>query len=55
MKTQINDLIAKYKSEIKELENNHKISQNSKTQVIATLRDIIFDLENLIKKANNEK
>ena len=55
MKTQINDLIEKYQSEMKALENNHKISWDAKTQVIATLKEVIFDLENLTKKANNEK
>ena len=55
MKTQINNLIEKYQGEIKALENNHKISWDAKTQVIATLREIIFDLKNEIIKANNEK
>ena len=55
MKTQINDLIEKYQSEIKALENNYKISWDAKTQVIATLREVIFDLKNEIIKAKNEK
>ena len=55
MKTKIQKLIEKYKSEMKSLENNHKISWDAKTQVIATLREVVFDLENVMKKAEDEK
>ena len=55
MKNQIAELVKKYKSELKALENNHNISWDAKTQVIATLREVIFDLENEIKKVKDEK
>lgn len=55
MKTQITNLIEKYKIELKAIESNYKISWEAKTQAISILEKIISDLENEFKKAKDEK
>lgn len=52
MKKELKQLIKRYKEEIETLKANTSFNDNSKIQAVAVFREIIEDLEKLLK-ANN--
>ena len=52
MEQELEKLIKRYKTEIEQIKNNTSFNDNSKVQAVAVFREIIEDLEQLVKVKN---
>lgn len=52
MKEELKKLIKRYKIEIEQMKANTSFNDNSKIQAVAVFREIIEDLEQLVKAKN---
>ena len=50
----INSLIDRYKKEIEDLKENDNFKDEQKVITVTVLRDIVFDLEQIVDKKDNK-